>query len=127
MEIVSMGLFTKVLLGQDFTIVDFSYKKFNIDSVGQSSIFNFLLETVFPGDHSKKNLNALDMHIEMNPRMQKSQMLVDLKTHAYWYVVVNMPLLNEIQAFFGGDSKDDKVDLTYYKQQAKQKAMEYMN
>lgn len=66
-ELVLMGLQTKVKLGQDFTIVDFSYKKFNIDSVGQSSIFNYMLETVFPGDHSKKNLNALDMHLEMNP------------------------------------------------------------
>ena len=54
-------------------------------------------------------------------------MKVDLKTNAYWYVVVNMPLLNEIQAFFGGESKDDNVDLTYYKQQAKLKALEYMN
>jgi len=53
LEIVSLGVKMRVRMGQDFKIINFSYKKFNIDSVGQSSIFNYLIETVFPGELTK--------------------------------------------------------------------------
>ncbi len=49
LELVIINLFAHVRVGQDFLVVDFSYQKFNIDTVGSSAVFNFLLETVFPG------------------------------------------------------------------------------
>ena len=54
-------------------------------------------------------------------------MKVELTTKAYWYVVANMEIINEVQEFFGGEKPEDKVDLTYYKDMARIKAMEYMN
>ena len=104
MEVVSLGIKTKVKMGQDFKLINFSYKKFNIDSVGQSSIFNYLIETVFPGHLTKSNHNALDLELEMSPRLEKGAMRVRLETHAYWYIVANMPLVKEVQEFFGGET-----------------------
>jgi hypothetical protein len=63
----------------------------------------------------------------MSPRLEKGCMSVILKTHADWYIVANMSLLNEIKAFFGGETKADKVDLTYYKEWSKNQAVKYMN
>lgn len=63
MEIVSLGIFCNIQMGQDFKVIDFNYKKFNIDSVGQSGMFNYLLETVFPGDNAA-NEHALVFHME---------------------------------------------------------------
>jgi hypothetical protein len=54
-------------------------------------------------------------------------MKIELRTNAYWYVVANMPLINEVQEFFGGETEEESVDLTYYKDMAKMKALEYMN
>lgn len=34
-------------------------------------------------------------------------MKIDLKTNAYWYFVYNVPLIKEVQEFFGGESKED--------------------
>lgn len=126
MEILILGISTHVQMGQDFKVIDFAYKKFNIHSIGENSLYPYLLETVFPGQQ-QRSLDALVFHMEMNPRFEKSQMKVELQTNAYWYVVANMPLIEEVQEFFGGETEEEAVDLKYYKEQVQLAALEYMN
>ncbi len=66
--------------------------------------------------------------MEQNPRFEKSNLKVELTTHAYWYVFANMPVINEVTEFFNDeDPAETNSGLEYYKDQAKIKALEYMN
>ena len=55
-------------------------------------------------------------------------MKIKLVTKAHQYIYANMLLINELQEFFSaGGQPEDQIDLSYYTEQAKIKALEYMN
>lgn len=64
-EIQSSGMRTKLLLGQDWQEVELSLGKINIiDNYSGSGIFQFLTETVFPGDASDRNKDAVQIEFK---------------------------------------------------------------
>lgn len=63
-----------------------------------------------------------------NPRFEDGVIKLKVYTNAHQYVFVNMPLIEKIQDFFKtGDKPDEQKDLSYYTDQAKVRALEYMN
>jgi hypothetical protein len=63
-----------------------------------------------------------------NPRFEKGPMKVKFMTHAFTYIFANMILVKAIQDFFNtGEEPEDKIDLSYYREQATLKALEYIN
>lgn len=129
MEIQMAGLRTKANLGQDWQEVDFSSGKLNIiDNVTGSDIYQFMVETVFPGNQPSDGKDSLVLHFENNPRFEDGEMKIKLYTKAHQYIFANMPLINELQEFFAsGEAPEDQIDLSYYTDRAKIKALEYMN
>lgn len=129
MEAQSSGMRTKAYLGQDFQEVELSFGKFNvIDNISGSDIYQFLTETVFPGSGESEGKDAIEIVFKSNPRFTDGQMKIKLRTNAHQYIFANMKLVNEVQEFFKtGEQPEDQVDLSYYTEQAKIKALEYIN
>lgn len=68
------------------------------------------------------------MNLNNNPRFEDGVIKLKVYTNAHQYVFVNMPLIQKIQDFFKTSDKSDKqIDLSYYTDQAKIKALEYIN
>lgn len=129
MEIQSSGMRTKANLGQDWQEIDLSFGKLNIiDNVTGSDIYQFMVETVFPGKQHSEGKDALVLHFENNPRFEDGEIKIKLYTKAHQYIFVNMPLITELQEFFAaGEDPEDQIDLSYYTDRAKIRAMEYIN
>lgn len=129
MEIQSSGMRTKAKLGQDWQEVDLSFGKLNIiDNISGSDIFQFLTETVFPGEKHSEGKDAVIIHFEQNPRYEDGEIKLRMQTRAHQFIFANMILVKELQEFFGGSQEpEDKIDLSYYTDRAKIKALEYMN
>ena len=61
-EIQSSGMRTKMLMGRDWQKVDLSFGKLNIiDNFSGSDIYQFLTETVFPGDGNSSGKDAVQI------------------------------------------------------------------
>ncbi|CAI2359786.1 unnamed protein product [Moneuplotes crassus] len=129
MEIQMSGMKTKAQIGQDWQEIDLSSGKLNIiDNVTGSDIYQFMIETVFPGNQPTDGKDSFLLHFENNPRYEDGEMKIKLYTKAHQYIFANMCLIKELQEFFaGGDSPEEQVDLSYYTDRAKIKALEYMN
>ena len=129
MEIQSSGMRTKACLGVDWQQIDLSFGKLNIiDNVTGSDIYQFMVETVFPGNIHSEGKDALILHFENNPRFEDGEMKIKLYTKAHQYIFANMLLIKELQEFFAaGEDPEDQVDLSYYTDRAKIKALEYIN
>lgn len=129
MEAQSSGMRTKAILGLDFQEVNLSFGKFNvIDNISGGDIFQFLTETVFPGSGDSEGKDAVEIEFKSNPRFTDGPTKIKLKTNAHQYIFANMKLVNHIQDFFGASEEpEDQIDLSYYTEQAKMKALEYIN
>ena len=128
-EILSTGMKTKMLMGQDWQEVDLSFGKFNIiDNFSGSDIYQFLTETVFSGDGNSAGKDAVHINFKKNPRFEDGVIKLNIFSNARQYVFVNMTLIQKIQDFFNTQNKaEEKIDLSYYTEQAKIKALEYIN
>ena len=63
-----------------------------------------------------------------NPRFEDGVIKLKLYTNAHQYIFVNMLLIQKIQDFFKtSDKPEEQVDLSYYTDQAKIRALEFMN
>jgi hypothetical protein len=129
MEMQSSGMKADAKIGQDWQEIILSFGRLNvIDNISGSDIYQFLTETVFPGGKSSEGKNAIELQFRNNPRFEDGQMKVRLRTMAHQYIFANMPLIKELQEFFAAEEKDeDKIDLSYYTDRAKMRALEYIN
>lgn len=129
MELQSSGMRTKAYIGQDWQEIQLRFGKLNvIDNTSGSDIYQFLTETVFPGGAEAEGKDAIYIDVKNNPRFEDGEIKVKLCTKAHQYVFLNMNLINEIQEFFAvGQEPEDQVDLSYYTDRAKNKALEYVN
>jgi len=129
MEVQSSGMKADAKIGQDWQDVDLSFGRLNvIDNISGSDIYQFLTETVFPGNKSGEGKNAIELRFQNNPRFVDGEMKVKLRTMAHQYIFANMNLINQLQDFFAGPAEEeDKIDLSYYTDAAKSRALEYVN
>ena len=96
------------------------------DKIVKSKIFPYLTQTIFPPKYNSKE--AIYINFLRNTTLDKGQIKIVLKSNAYQYVIANFKLISIVQDFFMMNGEgEDSIDISYYTEQAKIKAMEYIS
>ena len=113
-------------IGQDFQDIRAGIGSIFIrDFVVKSDLYPYLIETVFEEDNAD---NAIDLEFNNHPKFDGGTMRLSLITNAKLCFFMNPKLLREIQEFSDlGDKPDEKIDLSYYTEIARDNAIEYIN
>ena len=96
------------------------------DKIVNSKIFPYLTQTIFPPKYSSNE--AIYISFLRNTTLDKGPIKLVLKSNAFQYVFANFQLISAVQDFFmlSGEG-EDSVDISYYTEEAKIKAMEYIS
>lgn len=85
-----------------------------------------MINTVFKEGHEDKY--GIELEFNNHPKFEGGSMKLNLKTNAKMYIFANTKLVKEIQEFADlGEKPEEKIDLSYYTDRARDAAIEYIN
>lgn len=72
-----------------------------------------------------ENKNGIE--VKLVNRREEIPVTLTAATHAEFYIFLDVPTLKEIEMFFTAHLKHNKIDISYYLEQAKIKFLKYIN
>jgi hypothetical protein len=117
------SIFTKVSIGRIFEDILVGIEKGNIvDYVSNDASEVYMFESL----PTEKGTNAIEMRLSHNSK-DPVPVKISAMTNAQFYIFINIPCIKEVEMFFTSHLKNNKIDISYYAEQAKIQFLKYLN
>ncbi|CAI2366521.1 unnamed protein product [Moneuplotes crassus] len=115
MEIEMVDMRTDAQIGQNWQKIDISFAKLNfIDNITENTtgrdISQSIVNTIFSENPYNDGKDSLKLHFETNPRFEDWEVKTRLYSKISQHIFAHMPLVKELQEFFGaGESSEELI------------------
>lgn len=127
MDVETSGLSVSLELGNNFLWAQIKLGSLDvIDKISKSKMYPYLTHTVSHEGYTGSN--AVEIEVLRDTTQNIAPIKISIETKAQQYVVANFRLLGALKDFFTvTEEGEEEIDLSYYGEQAKVRAIELMN
>ena len=127
MDVETSGLSASVELGNNFLWAQIKLGTLDVlDKISKSKMYPYLTHTV--ANEGYTGSNAVEIEVLRDTTKSIAPIKLSIETKAQQYVIANFRLLGALKDFFTvTEEGEEEIDLSYYGERAKVRALELMN